>query len=838
MLGFLRGLLKSANDREIGRLAERVDAINAWEPQIRALSDAGLQAKTAAFKERLERGEALESLLHEAFAVTREASLRVLGQRHFDVQLMGGLVLHDGKIAEMKTGEGKTLAATLPVYANALEGEGVHVVTVNDYLARRDSEWMGRIYRFLGLKVGTIVHGLSDAERREAYGADVTYGTNNEYGFDYLRDNMKFAATEFTQRDFHYAIVDEVDSILIDEARTPLIISGPAEKSTELYVKVDRLVRRFRLETDFTVDEKSRASTLTEEGIAKAQDFLGVANLYDPENIELLHHVTQALKAYAIFKKDRDYMVLNGKVVIVDEFTGRPMEGRRYSDGLHQALEAKEAVKVENENQTLASITFQNYFRMYKKLAGMTGTADTEAAEFSKIYNLDVVVMPTHRRMIRVDHADVIYQSQDEKYEAAVEKIRELHEKGQPVLVGTISIEKSERVSKMLLARGVKHEVLNAKQHEREAMIVAKAGQKGAVTISTNMAGRGTDIVLGPEVPALGGLAILGTERHESRRIDNQLRGRSGRQGDPGESLFFLSLEDYLFRAFGGERMRNFMKRFAIPRGQPISAPIISRGVENAQKHVESHHFDARKHILDYDDVMNRQREVVYQRRRKILFGEDILDEVYKLIDEESQAFVHAFFAKERDEPLNFPEIDLECRRRFGFSPNVDEILALDGDSRYDYFYEKGSEALARHVEGFPQSLRESAIKTMMLGILDDRWKTHLLSMDYVKEGINLRGYGQRDPLREYQREGFELFQELIAKIRVGTLAFLFAHRVAAEAPPPPRRAPLRLTYSGGASDSSSPASSSAAAVKGRKVGRNESCPCGSGKKYKHCCGA
>ncbi|MDR2422269.1 MAG: preprotein translocase subunit SecA, partial [Deltaproteobacteria bacterium] len=582
----------SANERQINRLSQKVDAINALEPTVRKLSDQSLAASTFRFKERLDQEEPLADLVYEAFAVVREAGARVLGQRHFDVQLMGGLALHEGKVAEMKTGEGKTLAATLPVYVNALTGRGVHVVTVNDYLARRDSEWMGQIYNFLGLSVGTVVHGISDEERRAAYGSDITYGTNNEFGFDYLRDNMKFRAQDFVQREFHYAIVDEVDSILIDEARTPLIISGPAEESTDQYVRADRIIPTLKRDVDYSLDEKARTSSLTEEGIAKAEKALSVQNLYDPANMDVLHHVSQALKAHALFERDKDYIVKDGQVIIVDEFTGRLMPGRRFSDGLHQALEAKERVKIENENQTLASITFQNYFRMYEKLAGMTGTADTEAAELHKIYNLEVLVVPTHRAMIRRDFPDVIYRTVREKYEAVVHEIEALYAKGQPVLVGTISINNSELVSSMLKTRGVPHQVLNAKHHEREAMIVAQAGQPHTVTISTNMAGRGTDIVLGPGVPALGGLFILGTERHESRRIDNQLRGRSGRQGDPGESRFYLSLEDDLLRIFGGDRFMGIMAKMGMTEGVPIESALITKGIEGAQKQVESRNFE------------------------------------------------------------------------------------------------------------------------------------------------------------------------------------------------------------------------------------------------------
>ncbi|HQP28912.1 MAG TPA: preprotein translocase subunit SecA, partial [Syntrophales bacterium] len=611
----LRKIVGSKNDRELKRLGFLLEEINDLEPVFVALSDAELAAKTPCFKEKIDNGASCDDILTEAFAAAREAARRTLGMRPFDVQIIGGIVLHEGKIAEMKTGEGKTLAATLPLYLNALTGRGCHVVTVNDYLARRDAEWMGPVYLMMGLSVGVVVHGMDDTERRAAYHADITYGTNNEFGFDYLRDNMKFTLDDYVQRDFHYAIVDEVDSILIDEARTPLIISGPSEESTDKYYRINQVIPRLKKDQDYTIDEKSRTVALTEDGVARTENALKVQNLYEPRNMEILHHVNQALKAHTLFKRDVDYVVKEGQVIIVDEFTGRIMPGRRYSDGLHQALEAKEHVKVERENQTLASITFQNYFRMYEKLAGMTGTADTEAAEFKKIYNLDVLIIPTNKPMIRQDHTDVIYKTEDEKFAAVIDEIRELHREGRPVLVGTISIAKSELLSKYLTRAGIKHHVLNAKNHEREAEIIAQAGQRSAVTISTNMAGRGTDIKLGEGVADLGGLHILGTERHESRRIDNQLRGRSGRQGDMGSSRFYLSLEDDLLRIFGAERISSIMNRVGMEEGEPIEHRLISRAIENAQKRVEGQNFDIRKHLLDYDDVMNRQRQVIYEQR-------------------------------------------------------------------------------------------------------------------------------------------------------------------------------------------------------------------------------
>ena len=630
----LKKLVGSKNDRELKRLSFILDEINALEPAMMSASDEELKAKTPYFKEKLQKGAELDDILVEAFAVAREAARRTVQMRPFDVQVLGGLVLHEGKIAEMKTGEGKTLAATMPLYLNALAGKGVHLVTVNDYLAKRDAAWMGPIYHFLGLTVGVIVHGMDDDERRKAYHADITYGTNNEFGFDYLRDNMKFNLDDYVQRDFFYAIVDEVDSILIDEARTPLIISGASDESTDKYARVNQVIPHLRKEKDYTVDEKSRTSILTEEGVARVEGYLKVQNLYEPRNIDILHHVNQALRAHTLFRRDVDYLVKEGKVIIVDEFTGRVMPGRRYSDGLHQALEAKEKVKIESENQTMASITFQNYFRMYGKLAGMTGTADTEAEEFAKIYKLEVLVVPTNMPMIRTDYSDVIYKTEKEKFTAVIEEIKQLHEAKRPVLVGTISIEKSELLSKYLTRAGINHHVLNAKNHEREAEIVAQAGQPGQVTISTNMAGRGTDIKLGEGVAELGGLHILGTERHESRRIDNQLRGRSGRQGDMGSSRFYLSLDDDLLRIFGAERIASVMDRIGMEEGQPIEHRLISKAIENAQKRVEGQNFDIRKHLLEYDDVMNRQRQVIYEQRKKVLKGEALWKDVEEMIEE------------------------------------------------------------------------------------------------------------------------------------------------------------------------------------------------------------
>ena len=829
----------SKNERELKKIQPAVEKINALEPRIQAMSDDELKAQTQLFKDRLNTGESLDDLLPEAFATVREASVRTLEMRHFDVQLIGGIVLHQGKIAEMKTGEGKTLAATLPAYLNALSGEGVHIVTVNDYLARRDTEWMGHIYKFLGLSVGCILHGLNDNERKASYGADITYGTNNEFGFDYLRDNMKFDSDALVQKTPNFAIVDEVDSILIDEARTPLIISGPAEKSTDLYHLVNGIIPRLVPESDFTVDEKARAAVMTEEGMAKAEKLLKVDNLYDPQNIELLHHVNQGLKAYTLFKRDVDYIVKNGEVIIVDEFTGRLMPGRRYSDGLHQALEAKENVKIENENQTLATITFQNYFRMYNKLAGMTGTADTEAAEFKKIYDLDVMVIPTNQNMIRTDNSDVIYKTRKEKYDAALEEIIELHKKGQPVLVGTISIDVSESFSEKLKKRGIKHTVLNAKNHEKEAEIIAMAGQKSAVTISTNMAGRGTDIVLGEGVTKLGGLHILGTERHESRRIDNQLRGRSGRQGDPGSSRFFLALEDDLLRIFGGERITGIMERLGMEEGEPIENRLISKAIENAQAKVEGHNFDIRKQLLEYDDVMNQQREVIYRQRREALDGKDLKSVIEEMIGDKAEEIADTY-SDERALPEEWDWKGLNKAVFKQFNLRLDEIDAdtMDGLTR-EGAAQLITDACLREYEE-----REAAVgaedfrhleRIVMLQTVDNLWKDHLLSMDHLKEGIGLRGYAQQDPLIIYKKEGFELFQDMISRIKEETVGILFRIQISEPKKIDDLRKPKeqKMIFSGGGE----PSRKNPVKRTQDKVGRNAPCPCGSGKKFKKCCG-
>jgi preprotein translocase subunit SecA len=732
MIGnFLTRIFGSKNERELKRLHPLVELVNGYESEMQAKSDDQLRDQTAILKTRLENGQPLDELLPEAFATVREASIRALGMRHYDVQLIGGMVLHSGKIAEMKTGEGKTLVATLPAYLNALAGRGVHVITVNDYLARRDTEWMGQVYRFLGLSVGTIQHGLDDNERKASYGSDITYGTNNEFGFDYLRDNMKFDAQSLVQRELHFAIVDEVDSILVDEARTPLIISGPAEKSTQLYYQVNGIIPKLKNEVDFKIDEKAKSATLTEEGVAHAETMLGVDNLYDPSNIELLHHTNQALKAHSLFKRDVDYIVKDGEVIIVDEFTGRLMPGRRYSEGLHQALEAKENVKIENENQTLATITFQNYFRMYDKLAGMTGTADTEAAEFKKIYNLDVAVIPTNKDMIRIDFPDVIYKTRREKFDAAIQEIRELHKKGQPVLVGTVSIDISEQLSKTLKKRGIPHEVLNAKNHEKEAEIISMAGQKGAVTISTNMAGRGTDIVLGEGVTELGGLHILGTERHESRRIDNQLRGRSGRQGDPGSSRFYLALEDDLLRIFGGERITGIMERLGMEEGEPIEHNLISRAIENAQSKVEAHNFDIRKHLLEYDDVMNQQREVIYKQRRDLLTGVDLQSTIEDIMMESAEQ-ISAQFADERvlAEDWQWDAISDAVFQQFNFrlaDMDADTLDGLNEEGLAQAIYEQAHDVYEDKAALLGESDFRQLERVVMLQTVDNLWKDHLL---------------------------------------------------------------------------------------------------------------
>jgi preprotein translocase subunit SecA len=833
MLGILNKILGNSNDREVKKLNIIVEDVNRWEPEIEKLSDKELRKKTDEFKERLSEGETLEDILPEAFAVVREASKRTLGMRPFDVQVLGGIVLHQGRIAEMKTGEGKTLVATMPAYLNALTGKGVHVVTVNDYLARRDSEWMGKIYNFLGLEVGLIVHDLDYEARKKAYNADITYGTNNEFGFDYLRDNMVLYKEQMVQRPLNYAIVDEVDSILIDEARTPLIISGQAEESTDIYYKFARFVPRLKEGEDYNVDEKAHSVMPTEKGIKKAESFLGVENLYDEENMELLHHFQQALKAHALMKIDRDYVVKDGQVIIVDEFTGRLMFGRRYSDGLHQAIEAKEGVKVEHESKTLATITFQNYFRMYKKLSGMTGTAATEEEEFRKIYGLDVVVIPTNKPMIRVDYPDVIYKTEKGKFEAVVNEIVECHKRGQPVLVGTVSIEKSELLSSMLKRRGIPHQVLNAKYHEKEAEIVAKAGQRGAVTIATNMAGRGTDIVLGEGVAELGGLHIIGTERHEARRIDNQLRGRSGRQGDPGSSRFYVSLEDDLMRLFGSDNIKSIMDRLGLEEDQPIEHSLITKAIENAQKKVEARNFDIRKHVLEYDDVMNTQREVIYSQRRKVLEKEDLKESIKQMIVDVIDRLLEIYAGKEiHPEEWDIKGLSEYMADIFQIRDVIDSasLENMSRDDVRDTLIEKAQAAYEKKEEELGSETMRELERFIMLKVVDQKWMDHIDAMDQLREGIGLRAYGQRDPVIEYKIEGYDMFQEMIKNIQEDTLRYLF--RVQVKAAPQMQQRAYNVSYShGGSEEKRQPIR------KEKKIGRNDPCPCGSGKKYKKCCG-
>ena len=968
------------HERDIKKLQPTVAAINAHEPEVQRLSDEDLKSRFQALKPRVQEPlkdadptdsgfrelmqRALQPVIPEAFALAREAGRRFLNMRHFDVQLIGGLVLHEGKIAEMKTGEGKTLVATLPAVLNALTGRGVHIVTVNDYLARRDAEWMSPLYKALGLTVGVIVHDLDDNERRAAYGADITYGTNNEFGFDYLRDNMKYDLSHCVQRGHHFGIVDEVDSILIDEARTPLIISGPSEESTDKYFRIDKIIPKLIQEIDYTLDEKLRTATLTEEGFAKCERLLGLSNLSDASNIEFMHHVYQALRAHALYKRDVDYVVKDGEVIIVDEFTGRQMPGRRWSDGLHQAVEAKEGVKIERENQTLATVTFQNYFRMYKKLSGMTGTAETEAPEFGKIYGLDVVVIPTNRLLIRKEHADVVYRTEREKFEAVVNGIlqeddtyangiRHYYERGQPVLVGTISIEKSEKIAELLKKADVLHQVLNAKQHERESRIVAQAGRKGAVTVATNMAGRGTDILLGgnpesmtrehflknklampyaqapavigaesgngdgtaaaqvqmvlfqhegkifqvpadqwkpvydqfadqckaehDEVVALGGLHILGTERHEARRIDNQLRGRAGRQGDPGSSRFFLSLEDDLMRIFGGERVKALMFRLGMTEGVPIESKLISRRIENAQKSVEAQNFDARKHLLEYDDVMNKQRETIYAIRRSALEGKDQRDYVLGIAEDVARELVDTYCPSEQHPgQWNTTQFLAEVNNLFGFDAKAGgaDPNALNHEELAEATVDAVKNKYEEREKQFTPELTRWLERRIILDIVDTQWKDHLLSLDHLKEGIGLRGYGQKDPLVEFKKEAFVLFEDMMTRIDNETIRYLFHIQVQVEGQPrqpapPPSRPPSPLAAAAGAAAARAaepehlPAfardmerkhqrqekemqlragAAQAEAPKpvraGAKVGRNDPCPCGSGKKYKKCHGA
>ena len=849
VLGFFKKVFGTRNDREVKRIQVIVDQINQLEASIGKLSDDQLLAKTCEFKARLKEGATLDDILPEAFAVVRETGLRTLKMRHFDVQMIGGVVLHEGKIAEMKTGEGKTLAATLPIYLNSLEGKGSHVVTVNDFLAKRDSEWMGTIYEFLGLTVGRIYHDMPEEERREAYNCDVTYGTNNEFGFDYLRDNMKFSSEQFVQRDLNFAIVDEVDSILIDEARTPLIISGPAEESTLKYDEACKVIPKLRKEKDFQVDEKAKTAALNDEGIGAVEKILDIENLYDPQNIETLHCIQQALKAHALFKNEVDYVVNDGEVVIIDEFTGRMMPGRRYSDGLHQALEAKEGVKIENENQTLASVTFQNYFRMYDKLSGMTGTADTEAEEFNSIYNLEVIVAPTNKEMVRDDCSDLIYRTEDEKFEALIEEIRGCNESGQPVLVGTISIEKSEQLSHRLKKYGIKHNVLNAKHHEKEAEIIAQAGHKKGVTIATNMAGRGTDIVLGEGVSELGGLHITGTERHESRRIDNQLRGRSGRQGDPGSSRFYLSLEDDLMRIFGSEKISGIMEKLGMENGQPIEHPMVSKAVANAQKKVEAHNFDIRKHLLEYDDVMNKQREVFYGLRRDILNNENHREMLLEMADELVNEVLNDIASEKiYPEEWDIQALDEYMMRQFLIpikkqeeTLEIGSSLSLplencDREKLHNAIMDSIQSCYAIKEEGIDPNMMRQLEKMIMLQVVDNLWKDHLLGMDHLKDGVGLRGYAQKNPLTEYKKEGFEMFSKMMHQIREGVTEYLFKVQIeeGSEFSAEQSQSGNMVEHRGASSEESKP---STVRRDDKKVGRNDPCHCGSGKKFKKCHG-
>ena len=822
------------NKKDIKKLEKVVARINALEPQMQALSDDELRGKTDEFKARLANGQSLDDILEEAFAVVREASKRVLGMRHFDVQLMGGIVLHQGRIAEMKTGEGKTLVATLPIYLNALSGKGVHLITVNDYLATRDSEQMGKLYNFLGLSVGLIVHGLDFAQRKEAYNADITYGTNNEFGFDYLRDNMVMQMNNMVQRELNFALVDEVDSILIDEARTPLIISGAAAKPRELYKTVARLVPMLKAEEHYTVDEKQKNVTLTEAGVERMEELLGVDNLADEANMELSHHVNQALKAQVLMKKDRDYVVKDGEVIIVDEFTGRLMFGRRYSEGLHQAIEAKEGVNIEKESQTLATITFQNYFRMYKKLAGMTGTAKTEEDEFRGIYGMDVVQIPTNKPVIRVDKPDVVYRTRLGKYKAVADMVAERHAVGQPVLVGTVSIEISELLSEIIKRKGIPHNVLNAKYHEQEAEIIAKAGQWGAVTIATNMAGRGTDIVLGEGVKELGGLYIIGTERHESRRIDNQLRGRSGRQGDPGTTQFYISLEDDLMRRFGSDNIAGMMDKIGMNDDTPIENKMISRSIENAQKRVESRNFEMRKHVLEYDDVMNQQREIIYGERRQVLMEADVKENILKMVEKTVDELVNnAAGGETYPEAWDLDSLDQEFEKVFAIE-NVlprENIANMSGDDVREFLKETALKRYEEREAELGSEMMRSLERMILLKNVDSKWMDHLDAMDQLRQGIYLRAYGQRNPLLEYKNEAFDAFQNMIYAIQYDTVSMMYRVKVQVVEKPKERTDILNATHGDEAPAKNKPK------VNAEKVGRNDPCPCGSGKKYKNCCG-
>lgn len=836
--GLMKKIFGDPNEKELKSVQVYVDAVNALEKDIENMSDASLAEKTAEFRDRIAKGATLDDILPEAFAVVREASKRVLGLRHFDVQLVGGCVLHRGKIAEMRTGEGKTLVATLPAYLNALTGKGVHIVTVNEYLAHRDSQEMGRVFNFLGLSVGLIIHGLDFPERKAAYAADITYGTNNEFGFDYLRDNMVVSLDQMVQRPLNYAIVDEVDSILVDEARTPLIISGPGEKSTDLYKVLARVVAQLVEGEDYIVDEKLKTAAPTEVGIAKAEKMLGVANMYAGEaSIDFSHQLMQALKAKAIMHRDRDYVVKDGEVIIVDEFTGRLMFGRRFSEGLHQAIEAKEGVKVERESQTLATITFQNYFRMYDKLSGMTGTAKTEEQEFQKIYGLDVIVIPTNKPNQRIDYPDVIYKTKNAKYKAAANEIEECHKTGRPVLVGTTSIVQSEELSGILKKRGIPHTVLNAKFHEKEAEIIAGAGQFGAVTIATNMAGRGTDIVLGEGVPALGGLHIVGTERHESRRIDNQLRGRCARQGDPGSTRFYLSLEDDLMRLFGSDNISSIMDKLGMEEDEPIEHSLVTKSIESAQKKVESRNFDMRKHVLEYDDVMNQQREVIYAQRKKILvennLRENIMDMVTRVVDRTMVMYAPPdVYSEEWDLPAL-----IAYAEEFYAPPNtltVEHLQTLSREELNEYLQKLAVDYYEQREESITPGIMRELENLVMLKVVDSHWMQHLDAMDMLREGVGLRAYGQRDPLVEYKLEAYDMFQAMIDAIQDDVVRYMYRVNVVTQPKVEDRLQNATVNNPSGDSE----ADAKKPVVKGEEIGRNDPCPCGSGKKYKNCCGS
>lgn len=834
-MGFLEKVFGTYSEREVKKLQSIADKIEALDEGMQKLTDEELQAKTVEFKERIQKGESLDSLLPEAFAVCREASSRVLGMKHFRVQLLGGMVLHQGRIAEMKTGEGKTLVATLPAYLNGLTGKGVHVITVNDYLAKTQMEEMGVLYNFLGLTTGCIIHGITPEQRRAAYACDITYGTNNEFGFDYLRDNMVIHMEDRVQRDLNFCIVDEVDSILIDEARTPLIISGMGDKSTKFYNVADNFVKTLVNEKDFNVDEKANAVLLTEDGIVKAEKYFGIENYADSQNLELQHYVTQALKANYTMKADKDYMVKDNEVVIIDEFTGRLMEGRRYSDGLHQAIEAKENVKIQRESKTLATITFQNYFRMYAKLSGMTGTALTEENEFREIYNLDVIVIPTNKPVQRIDQSDMVYKNQSGKYKAIVEEIVKSHEKGQPVLVGTASVDKSEYISSLLKKRGIKHQVLNAKYHAQEAKIISHAGELGMVTIATNMAGRGTDIKLGEGVREAGGLKVLGTERHESRRIDNQLRGRSGRQGDPGESIFFISLEDDLMRIFGSEKIQGIIDKLGLEETEAIESKMVTKAIENAQKKVEGNNFDIRKNLLGYDDVMNLQREVIYRQRTEVLEGKNLKEQIEGMIQEVISDAVNSHLSGD------VQDIEAEIKTLLQYLEEiclphgivtVQELADLSNEQIKDKLTEtvmniyKGKE-----LEFGEEQLREIE-RVVLLRVVDQKWMAHIDNMDHLKQGMGLRAYKQQDPIQAYQMEGSAMFEEMIEGIKLETVKFLFHVRV--ERPVEREKVAEETSASHGEDDKSL---KKEPVRNDHKFGRNDLCPCGSGKKYKNCCG-